>query len=165
MFTCQPLHPSRYTSQRRSTSIYRVYLVLDPKSTTKPPRNAYLSYLQIFKATFKATGKKKNKKKGRKPHLEQQQQQQQQQPLGNMTSAMCPFPASAYPRSSLKRKRDELVIAMSSTIAPLSSLVENGQACHSTREVTTTELRGEIHSRTMKRARNRPSEQDVHGKH
>ena len=69
MFTCQPLHPSRYTSQRRSTSIYRVYLVLDPKSTTKPPRNAYLYVLVIptnLQSDLQSDRKKEKQKKRKK---------------------------------------------------------------------------------------------------
>ena len=73
------------------------------------------------------------------------------------------FSPSASPCSSstLKRKRDEFGAVISMNSCP--SLADHSQACPPTASMGTLNLRGEMHSRTIKRTRNKPEEREIHG--
>ena len=81
---------------------------------------------------------------------------------GGMTAIMFSPSASPCSSSNLKRKRDEFGAVMS--MNSCSSLADHGQACPPTAGMGTLNLRGEIHSRTIKRTRNKPKEREVHGR-
>ncbi|KAF8432087.1 hypothetical protein BGX38DRAFT_1227113, partial [Terfezia claveryi] len=74
-----------------------------------------------------------------------------------MTTIMFSSLASPCSTSNLKRKRDEFGAVMSMNSCP--SLADHGQPCPG---MGTLNLRGDIHSRTIKRSRNKPKEREVH---
>jgi len=79
-----------------------------------------------------------------------------------MTTIMFSPSTSPCPSSNLKRKRDEFSVVMSMNSCP--SLADHSQPCPPTAGMGTLNLRGEMHSRTMKRSRNKPKEREVHGR-